>query len=180
MTKIAALVAALAVLAGCGTSGGVATLRLTSPSSATSPPTSSCMVRWENSEPLPDPSCTPGQVITSDKATVCTPGYSNAHRFSKVAAAIAKTRLMARYGIPESMRSVYELDHLIPVSLGGSNADANLWPEPNHDAMRARRSTYVLNDKDALESRMKRRVCSGRVAIADAQHGFSTDWTQIQ
>jgi hypothetical protein len=38
---------------------------------------------------------------------------------------------MAAYGLTGQRLSDYELDHLIPLELGGAPAEAaNLWPEP--------------------------------------------------
>lgn len=34
-----------------------------------------------------------------------------------------------RYGITKHSRATYEMDHLLPLELGGSNRQANLWPE---------------------------------------------------
>lgn len=38
------------------------------------------------------------------------------------------------YQIPESDRSQYTIDHLIPLSLGGSNRIMNLWPQHRDDS----------------------------------------------
>jgi hypothetical protein len=40
-----------------------------------------------------------------------------------------KTKIYNRYDINESVRKEYTIDHLIPLSLGGSNDESNLWPQ---------------------------------------------------
>jgi hypothetical protein len=64
----------------------------------------------------------------------------------------------------------WEEDHLISLQLGGAPRDPdNLWPEPWFGPWNAR-------VKDALETRMKRMVCSGEVTLSEAQTAISTDW----
>ena len=48
----------------------------------------------------------------------------------------------------------YELDHLIPLELGGGNAATNLWPEAHHGVGSA-------SVKDQLENHLHVLVCSG-------------------
>jgi len=62
-----------------------------------------------------------------------------------------------------------EVDHLIPLELGGSNDMKNLWPEPSepHPGYR---------EKDQLENELHAMVCSGKIALADAQSCISTNW----
>lgn len=65
--------------------------------------------------------------------------------------------------------SSYEEDHLISLQLGGSPTDPkNLWPEP-----------YAGNNarkKDAVETALKRLICSNQITLADAQKAISTNW----
>jgi hypothetical protein len=63
----------------------------------------------------------------------------------------------------------FELDHLIPLELGGDNADANLWPEPASPVP-------GFHQKDVLENRLHELVCSGRLALGDAQRAIASDW----
>jgi hypothetical protein len=37
---------------------------------------------------------------------------------------------MAEYGLPTGPHNDYEVDHLIPLCLGGADDDKNLWAEP--------------------------------------------------
>lgn len=112
---------------------------------------------------LPDRSCTPGAVETADVSTIC--GQSTRER-RNVPEAVRRERFAA-YGISWNDRSRYELDHLVPLEVGGSNDASNLWPELLDDAHR----------KDRVEDDTHRRVCRGELTPADAQHFFETDWT---
>lgn len=40
-----------------------------------------------------------------------------------------KRRIYEAYGVPENCRKQYTIDHFYPLSMGGNNQDANLWPE---------------------------------------------------
>lgn len=112
---------------------------------------------------LPDPACTPGAVMTTDLAVVCgTPTDGRRH-----VTEAQRRRVMASYGVPWADRHLYELDHLVPLELGGGNDDANLWPEPLDAAHR----------KDAVENALHRQVCSGGRPLADAQRAIASDWT---
>jgi hypothetical protein len=63
----------------------------------------------------------------------------------------------------------HEVDHLISLELGGSNAIGNLWPEPYAGVWGAR-------TKDVLENRLHDLVCSGMLSLPKAQHLEATDW----
>ena len=59
-----------------------------------------------------------------------------------------------------------ELDHLVPLELGGSNDITNLWPEVGK----------LPNTKDEVEYTLNRAVCDGQVTLAAAQLAIATDW----
>jgi hypothetical protein len=75
---------------------------------------------------------------------------------------------MTAYDIAAPL-SDHELDHLIPLELGGASTVANLWPEPWADPRGAHR-------KDDLENALNRQVCSGSMTLSDAQHAIASDW----
>ena len=47
------------------------------------------------------------------------------------------------YAIPTECRNHYTIDHFIPLSVGGSNHEANLWPE--HKNIKAARQSLEMN-----------------------------------
>ncbi len=65
-----------------------------------------------------------------------------------------------------------EIDHIIPLELGGSNSIANLFPEPGKGA-----ANYHV--KDAAENRAKDWVCAGRLSLAAARRGFAHNWEAL-
>jgi len=122
-----------------------------------------CAVRG----PLPDRSCTPGAVFThAMRGQICRGGYTA--RVRHVTSA-TKRAVYARYGVVTHSRSTYEVDHLIPLELGGSNAMANLFPE-------AAAPRPGFHEKDQLENALHARVCSGRMSLRAAQKAIATDW----
>jgi hypothetical protein len=82
----------------------------------------------------PDQVLTPGRVLTRDTAKVCVPGYSATVRNTSAA---LKRQVFLAYGIEPRGSSAYEIDHRLPLSLGGADVAANLWPE-TRDRSRAR------------------------------------------
>ncbi len=80
---------------------------------------------------------------------------------------------MAAYGLQGQRLADYELDHLVPLELGGAPQDvANLWPEPwNGDAN--------AHMKDAVETFLNREVCRGTMALDQAQRQIATDWLAV-
>lgn len=117
---------------------------------------------------MPNHTLTPGAVLAgATTAQVCTPGWASAHR--DVPASEAKAVFTA-YRIPYARRASYELDHLISLELGGSNAVSNLWPQPQTE------NDTNGPDKDALENHLHGLVCSGQLALGTAQHSIAADW----
>jgi hypothetical protein len=121
---------------------------------------------------LPDSRCTPGTVdprVTPESIhqTICKPGYTATVRSPVGYTNPLKRDLLAAYGRAGDDPRAYELDHFIPLALGGSPADvANLWPEPDP----------TPNPKDTVEHRLQREVCDGRLSLIDAQRAIVTDW----
>ena len=116
---------------------------------------------------LNDLRVTPGARFHVATATVCRSGYSSSVRDVPES---EKARVYAEYGITHRITGQYEIDHLISLELGGSNAITNLWPEPN-DHPRG-----YLNSKDILENRLHALVCEGRLALASAQAQIASNW----
>jgi len=84
--------------------------------------------------------------------------------------------LLAAYGIPAGQISHYELDHLIDLTAGGASDVRNRWPEPN-SFQQFRASSFVHNDKDAVESYTFHAICAGTATLTAVQNTMVTDWT---
>ena len=98
---------------------------------------------------------------------ICVRGY--AKKVRNVPAAV-KRAVYVRYHIGAHRVGDYEVDHLISLELGGSNAIENLWPESY------RTQPMNAHTKDALENRLHALVCSGTLSLPAAQHAIATDW----
>ena len=117
---------------------------------------------------LPNLSLTPGETFAGVTAEqVCTSGYAGRARNVLPE---QYHQVYASYGIayPEPAGS-YELDHLVPLELGGDNSNRNLWPEPAAPAP-------GFHQKDELENYLHEAVCSGRLGLTDVQQGIATAW----
>lgn len=114
---------------------------------------------------MPDPALTPGAVLTTNAARVCVRGYSAGVRDVPQS---EKEAVYARYGVAD-VPYKHEVDHLVSLEVGGSNAIRNLWPEPYAGRWGAR-------TKDVLEDRLHELVCDGRLGLRSAQRIEAADW----
>lgn len=118
------------------------------------------------SSALPDPSCSPGVVLTTDITKICKVGYTKTVRDVSTA---TKKKVFSEYDIPYSQHSNYEVDHIISLELGGSNDISNLFPE-----------SYLIKNsarvKDIFENYLHKQVCNGSITIDEAQKEISSDW----
>lgn len=106
--------------------------------------------------------------MTADISVICKSGYTKTVRDVPLS---EKEEVFAEYGIPYSLHSNYEVDHLISLELGGSNSISNLWPE----------NSIMENGslvKDKFENYLHEQVCSGKMPIAEAQKEISVNWLQ--
>ena len=115
----------------------------------------------------PNPSLTPGAVLTTDASTICTPGYASGVRDVSTA---TKEQVYAEYGVsyPQPL-GAYEVDHFIPLEIGGSNDITNLWLEPATP-------TPGFHQKDQFENFEHGQVCNGTISVAEAQSRMVSDW----
>lgn len=115
----------------------------------------------------PDPTLTPGDVLTSDVSQICMSGYTATVRDVPLS---EKKEVYAEYGVSYPQPTgTYEVDHFIPLELGGSNDIKNLWLEPASP-------TPGFHQKDQFENYEHREVCSGAITIQEAQQRMVTDW----
>ena len=119
---------------------------------------------------LPDSTCTLGSIDPAVgqgniHSTICRRGWTARVRPPESQTQWAKYHVAyPAYHIPGSARS--ELDHLVPLELGGSNDITNLWPEVGP----------LPNPKDTVENALHRAVCDGQVRLAAAQRAIATNW----
>jgi hypothetical protein len=116
---------------------------------------------------LPDSACTPGAIITTaTREEICASGYARSVRDVPEA---EKEQVYAEYGITSHRTGEYEVDHLISLEIGGSNDVANLWPE-------AANPRPGFHEKDQVENYLHDQVCSGKIALSQAQEQIATNW----
>ena len=97
-------------------------------------------------------------------ATICQRGYTATVRPPRQVTDAIKRRLVN--GLPGSPQD-YELDHLIPLGLGGHPTSTNnLWLQNWAEA--------AIKDREEL--RLHREVCAGRMTLEGAQHEMLTTW----
>jgi HNH endonuclease len=123
----------------------------------------------------PDRRCSPGAYDAGlTKAVLCSATF----RTSAVrhVTESEKHAVEREYGLSQrGYGSTLEIDHIIPLELGGSNDIANLFPE---------RASFVGGDpgfrlKDKLENRLHELVCSGAMRLSAARSGIASDWIAL-
>ena len=96
--------------------------------------------------------------------TICQRGYTATVRPPrKVTDAIKRWLINGHSGSPQ----IYELDHLIPLGLGGHpTSPQNLWLQNWPEA--------AMKDRDEL--RLHREVCAGQMTLEQAQSDMLATW----
>jgi hypothetical protein len=121
---------------------------------------------------LPDRSCTPGSIdpaVTQANigSTICRSGYTTTVRPPE-----SETEAF-KFGTAEPAYGQSgvsgELDHLVPLELGGSNDATNLWVE----------SGSIPNPKDAVEDALNNEVCAGTLSLRAAQREIARNWLTV-
>jgi hypothetical protein len=112
----------------------------------------------------PDLSKTPGVAETLPMDVLCSPRPA-----LEVPAAVRKS-VFDHYGIDRPKAEDYELDFLIPSSLGGTADPKNLWAEP------LKRLEWNAHIKNALEQHLHEQVCNGTIPLDEAQKALTKDW----
>ena len=126
---------------------------------------------------LPRRDLTPGAIDPrvaqhNIRSTICRPGYAATVRPPFAYTNAMKHRLMRAYGVQGSIHD-YELDHLIPLELGGCpECEANLWPQ-------SRTAFPGAGEKDEVEDYLHHQVCSGALRLAEAQREIASDWYAV-
>jgi hypothetical protein len=124
---------------------------------------------------LPQAKLTPGVAGKSTSGQLCNKQFHT--RDVRLVTSAMKRQVFSGYGIKCSpvmtakaagvqACSAYEVDHLISLELGGANDVKNLWPQPIAEA----------RHKDVLENWLHAQVCSGTIALKDAQRRIATNW----
>ena len=116
---------------------------------------------------LPNNMYTPGKADKVDVKQLCAETFETS---VKPMADWQKNTTLERYGVrPESFSG--DLEHLVPVSLGGTNDPENLYPFHAQ-------GEYTLEAKQRLAAKIHELVCDGKMSLKQAQDIFKKDWTK--
>jgi hypothetical protein len=122
--------------------------------------------------PSPDRRCSPGAYYSKlTKRVLCSAGFRTSSirnvPDSEKAAVEREYRLPVRkYG------NSLEIDHIVPLEVGGSNDIANLFPEGAY-------ANPGFHAKDRLENALHDRVCAGTIALRTAQRLIAGNWQAL-
>jgi hypothetical protein len=175
--RVAALVLALCmavVVAGCG-SGSTPAAAPTPPKvpgQATGPDLANVTLP-DFTMPLvtggvstPNPKLTPGAVTTTDTTTIC---LLPDHLASTAISPAKQQAVFTEYGLnPTLAITKYDIDYLVPISLGGATTMANMWPA-------AYKGTGFF-DKDQLDHVLRDLVCHRELSLRTAQRDLEQNW----
>jgi hypothetical protein len=104
------------------------------------------------------------------ESTICAPGWSRRVRPASGYTHHVKLDLLREFELPAEEIADFELDHRIPISLGGAPYDrANLELQPWDEA----------GDKDRKEVCLARAVCAGRLTLDEARDRIWRDWRHV-
>jgi hypothetical protein len=102
--------------------------------------------------------------------TICVSGYTKSVRPATSYTNGVKKKLMREAGIDEARIGDYELDHIVPLALGGHPRKlSNLMLQPWE-------GVHGAKAKDTLEVRLQSLVCHGKLDLTDAQVCIAQDW----
>lgn len=118
---------------------------------------------------LPDAKVTPGAIRTTDESGICAKTFrTGPYRKTTEATKIAVCKEYAVKNCPHL--GFLEIDHLVPLELGGLDDIKDLWPQPA-------KPLPGYHQKDVLEDYLKRAVCVTKsISLADAQGCIMHDW----
>ncbi len=108
-------------------------------------------------------------VVTQETivTTICVAGWSKTVRPNARYTAAIKIKLIRELEIPEELLVDFELDHRIPLALGGAPTDErNLELQPWDEA----------GEKDRIETCLSRAVCAGTIRLDEARRRIWSDW----
>jgi hypothetical protein len=148
----------------------------------TEPGAGKCAVHMRNGYPVPDAKCTPGGANPSVTIDVLRDPTWRTKTVRDCASSEAQKHEAYRWYDIEKPRvnsnenQVCELDHLVPLELGGADGLGNIWPQCGPDAVTLNQRYF--KQKDHVENYLAEEVKAGRMPLIEAQRGIAADWTQ--
>jgi len=112
----------------------------------------------------------PAVTQESAQETICVVGWTRSIRPPSAYTRRVKQELLRQLDLPAESAPQYELDHRIPLSLGGAPFErANLELQPWDEAP----------EKDRKEACLSRAVCAGRLTLTAARERIWRDWRKV-
>jgi hypothetical protein len=119
---------------------------------------------------IPTEALNPDVSQATIQRTVCVAGYTSSVRPSTSYTKGVKARLLREQGLPSASASEFELDHVIPLALGGHPRNmANLALQPWEGENSAK-------TKDRLERKLQALVCADKLPLDIARRDIYQDW----
>lgn len=121
---------------------------------------------------LPNPKLTPGAVRTTRAAEICARSFRT--RPFRHTTEATKEFVCKEYGYYNycPLRHKMEIDHLIPLELGGADEISNLWVE----LARYPDGSPGYHVKDGLETHLRWMVCKKQITLPRAQECLWDNW----
>jgi hypothetical protein len=150
---------------------------------ATADTSHGCKTQTKRGFPVPDPKCTPGAVNPSVTVAVLkNPSFRTGCVRDCVTNEMDKWATYGFYSLDrpadnDGAHQTCELDHLVPLELGGADTLDNIWPQcgPNQAALDKR----YFKQKDMVENFLAEQVKSGEMKQSQAQAAIASDWPQF-
>ena len=144
------------------------------------PEPGTCTVGSREGYPVPDPRCTPGGIdpsVTAD--TLRDPAWRTRCLRDCQTSEGEKHVTYSWYSLPRPRgnsgeNQVCELDHLVPLELGGADGLGNIWPECGPDATTLDARYFKV--KDRVENYLAEAVRDGQMPLGEAQRAIAADW----
>ena len=147
------------------------------------PDNKTCKTKMSHGFPIPDPDCTPGAFNPTLTLTVFQdPGFKTSCVRDNLTSASQKQQTYSWYGITKPANNsgateTCELDHLVPLVMGGADSLDNIWPQCGPKNV-VRKERY-FPQKDCVEVYLADQVRSGAKKLAETQRAVANDWTQF-
>ncbi len=102
--------------------------------------------------------------------TICVSGYTKSVRPATSYTKRIKAAMLSEAGIDKARARDFELDHIVPLALGGHPSN------PSNLALQPWDGKHGAKMKDILEKRLQELVCGRQVTLIDARMCIAQDW----
>lgn len=132
---------------------------------------------------VPDPSCTPGAINpTLTEAVLKDPAFRTGCVRNDATSESEKQKTYKWYktkhpGHNTGSTQTCELDHLVPLYLGGADTLDNIWPQCGPSGVHL--DDRFFKEKDKVEFYLGQQVREGKMELEKAQKGIAEDWTKF-